>query len=60
MDKERLVDWLVGWVYRWTRATQWAIADGLGLIPKNGPETCYHNCDLPRRGCSPALVPSVE
>ena len=24
---------LVGWVSRWSRATQWAIADGLWLIP---------------------------
>ena len=32
----------VGWVLT-TRVTQWAIADGLGHIPKDDPETCYHN-----------------
>ena len=29
---------------------QWAIADGLGFILKDDPETCHHNFDLPRRG----------
>ena len=24
---------------------QWAIADGLGLILKDSPETCHHNFD---------------
>ena len=32
---------------------QWAVADGLGLIPKDGPETCHHNFDLPRWGWLP-------
>ena len=38
-----------------TRATQWAITDGLGLILKDGPETCHHNFDLPRRGWLPCF-----
>ena len=29
---------------------QWAIADGLGFIPEDDPETYYHNFDPPRRG----------
>ena len=28
----------LGCVYRRTRATQWAIADGLRMVPKDGPE----------------------
>ena len=32
------------------RATQGGIADGLGLIPKDGPETYYYNFDPQRRG----------
>ena len=32
---------------------QWAIAGGLGLIPKDGPETCHHNFDPLRRGWLP-------
>ena len=48
-----LLGWLVGWFKRWTRTTQWAVSDGLGFIPKNGPETCHHNFDLPRRGWLP-------
>ena len=31
----------------------WTIADGLGLIPMDGPETCHHTFDLPRRGWLP-------
>ena len=27
-----------------------AIANGLGLIPEDDPETCHHNFDPPRRG----------
>ena len=27
---------------------QWAIADGLGLISKDGPEICPQNFDPPR------------
>ena len=42
--------WLVG---PRTKATQWTIADSLGLIPKDDPETCYHNFDLLRRGWFP-------
>ena len=30
---------------------KWAIADGLGFIPEDHPETCHHNFDLLRRGC---------
>ena len=29
--------------------SQWAVADRLGLIPKDGPETSHHNFDLQRR-----------
>ena len=29
---------------------KWAIADGLGLIPEDDPETCHHNFDPRRRG----------
>ena len=50
-----LIGWLVGWVKRRTRASQWAIADGLGLIPKDGPETCHHNFYLSRMGMAPPL-----
>ena len=32
---------------------QWAIADGLGFIPKDAPETYHHNFDQPRRGWLP-------
>ena len=35
---------------------QWAIAEDLGLIPKDGPETCHHNFDLPWRGWIPGLA----
>ena len=28
---------------------KWAIGNGLGLIPKDGPKTCYHNFDLLRK-----------
>ena len=42
--------WFVVWVLRQTRTAHWAIADGLGLIPKDGPETRHHNFDLPPRG----------
>ena len=41
-----------------TRAKQWAIADSLGLIPKDGPETCHHNFNLPRRGWLPRFCAS--
>ena len=27
-----------------------AVADGLGFIPEDDPETCHHNFDPPRRG----------
>ena len=29
---------------------QWAIADGLGFIPKDDPETCHRNFDPQWRG----------
>ena len=32
---------------------QWTIDDGLGLIPKDGLETCHHNFDLPQWGWLP-------
>ena len=33
----------LGWVGGFNvRATHWAIADGLGRIPKDSPEACYH------------------
>ena len=52
---------MVGWDQRWTRASLGAIADCLGLIPKDGPETYHHNFDLPRRDGSPASVlPEVK
>ena len=31
----------------------WAIADGLGLIPKDGPQICHHNFDPSRKGWLP-------
>ena len=43
--------WLVGWLG--LTSIQWAIADGLGLIPNNGPEICHHTFDPPRRGWLP-------
>ena len=39
-----------------SRATQWAIADGLRLIPKDGPEICHHNFDPPQRRLLPRFV----
>ena len=39
-----------GVVDRRSKAMQWAIADCLELIPKDGPVTCHHNFNLPRRG----------
>ena len=39
-----LVGFNVGFELRW-----WAFADGLGLIPKDGAETCHHNFDPPLR-----------
>ena len=36
-----LVGWLVG--FNVGLELQWALADGLRLIPKDGPETCHHN-----------------
>ena len=38
---------MVGWVLRQIRAMQRAIADVLGLIPKDHPEICHHNFDPP-------------
>ena len=29
------------------------LLSSLGLIPKDGPETCHHNFDLPRMGLLP-------
>ena len=46
MHQERIVR-LVGFNFG---LEQWAIAEGLGLIPKDDPEICYHNFDPPRRG----------
>ena len=37
--------WLVGWIERQTTATQWAVADNLGLIRKDDPEAYHHNSD---------------
>ena len=31
----------------------WAIADGLGFIPKDDSEICHRNCHPPRRGWLP-------
>ena len=36
----------VGRVYLWTTTTQWALSDGLIIIPKDGPETIRLNFDL--------------
>ena len=54
--KFRTVYWKyqVGWVYRRTRVTQWAIADGLEFIQKDDPETCHGNFDF-HEGLAPAL-----
>ena len=35
---------------------QWAIADGLGLIPKEGLEKCHHNFETKGGDSFPALV----
>ena len=48
---------MVGWVLRQIRAMQRAIADVLGLIPKDHPEICHHNFDPRRRGWLFHLVP---
>ena len=32
---------------------KWAIADGLGFIPKDVAETCAHNFDPPLKACLP-------
>ena len=31
------------------------IADGLGFIPKDDPDTCHRNFDQPQRGCLPCF-----
>ena len=38
----------------------WAIADALGLIPKDGPETCLSILIRDGEDGSPAFVPSEE
>ena len=32
---------LEGWIYRWTKATQWDITVGLRLSTEDGLETCH-------------------
>ena len=44
---------MVGRVKRRIRATQRASDGGLGLIPKNDPETCRYNFNLSWRGWFP-------
>ena len=50
-----LIGQLVGWVKRWTRATQQAIADGLSFISKDDPEICHHNFDPPQKRWLPCF-----
>ena len=53
---QTVVGWLGGFnvslELRW-----WAFADGLGFFPKDNPDTCHRNFNLPKRGGSPAFVP---
>ena len=37
----------------WARATLVGYSDGLGLVPKDDPETCHCNFDPPQRGWLP-------
>ena len=39
--------YLIGWVKRRSRASQWTIADGLAFALKDDVEACHHNVDPP-------------
>ena len=39
---------MVEWVNVGLELRKWPIADGLGFIPEDDPETCHHNFDPPQ------------
>ena len=50
--KGKLISWLIEFNVE-LELRLWVIADDLGFIPKDDPETCHHNFNLSRRGWLP-------
>ena len=49
--KKTAEGWLLEWVLRRTRATQWTISDDLGATSKDGLEICHYNLDAQSFAC---------